>query len=137
MALCLNAVCYCIIPPDADRVCVHMSVCTCVKFTHELKGKAEASPDHLHYYPSPAGSKPSHRVLDAELLSVEKENQRLEEEILRLRLARERHRGEEGRRALLLKLPHQGQHRHQRFFCAVGATASGQCGCTRMIGACA
>ncbi|KAJ8277881.1 hypothetical protein GJAV_G00081220 [Gymnothorax javanicus] len=40
-------------------------------------------------------SKPSHGVLDAELLSVEKENQRLEEEILRLRLTRERHRGEE------------------------------------------
>ncbi|KAJ8376289.1 hypothetical protein SKAU_G00068690 [Synaphobranchus kaupii] len=40
-------------------------------------------------------SKPSHRVLDDELTSVEKENQRLEEEILKIRLARERHRGEE------------------------------------------
>ncbi|KAJ8392508.1 hypothetical protein AAFF_G00073860 [Aldrovandia affinis] len=40
-------------------------------------------------------SKPQHRVLDTELLSVERENQRLEEEILRMQLARERHRGEE------------------------------------------
>ncbi|XP_035270927.1 uncharacterized protein ccdc17 isoform X3 [Anguilla anguilla] len=55
-------------------------------------------------------SKPSHRVLDAELLSVEKENQRLEEEILRIRLARERHRGEEAAGAELQQVQREQIH---------------------------
>lgn len=44
----------------------------------------------------------SHRALDTELLTVEMENQRLEDEILKLQLHREKRKGEEGR-ALLLK----------------------------------
>ncbi|XP_026069309.1 coiled-coil domain-containing protein 17 isoform X1 [Carassius auratus] len=37
-----------------------------------------------------------HRVLDPDVLAVEQENQRLEEEILRIQLAREKHKGEHG-----------------------------------------
>ncbi|XP_042614355.1 coiled-coil domain-containing protein 17 isoform X2 [Cyprinus carpio] len=37
-----------------------------------------------------------HRVLDPDVLAVEQENQRLEEEIFRIQLAREKHKGEHG-----------------------------------------
>ncbi|XP_067315960.1 coiled-coil domain-containing protein 17 [Pseudorasbora parva] len=40
--------------------------------------------------------KSPHRVLDPNVLAVEQENQRLEEEIFRIQLARERHKGEHG-----------------------------------------
>ncbi|XP_056115318.1 coiled-coil domain-containing protein 17 isoform X1 [Rhinichthys klamathensis goyatoka] len=40
--------------------------------------------------------KSPHRVLDPDVLAVEQENQKLEEEILRIQLARERHKGEHG-----------------------------------------
>ncbi|KAI1892076.1 hypothetical protein AGOR_G00150250 [Albula goreensis] len=54
--------------------------------------------------------KPPHRVLDAELLVVERENQRLEEEILRIQLARERHRGEEAVGAELQQIQREQIH---------------------------
>jgi len=40
--------------------------------------------------------KSPHRVLDPDVLAVEQENQKLEEEIFRIQLARERHKGEHG-----------------------------------------
>ncbi|XP_073708239.1 coiled-coil domain-containing protein 17 [Garra rufa] len=40
--------------------------------------------------------KSPHRVLDPDVLAVEQENQRLEEEIFRIQLARDKHRGEHG-----------------------------------------
>ncbi|XP_050967478.1 coiled-coil domain-containing protein 17 isoform X2 [Labeo rohita] len=40
--------------------------------------------------------KSPHRVLDPDILTVEQENQRLEEEIFRIQLAREKHKGEHG-----------------------------------------
>ncbi|XP_072539127.1 coiled-coil domain-containing protein 17 [Salminus brasiliensis] len=41
-------------------------------------------------------AKPPHRTVGLDIMAVQHENQRLEEEILRLQLVRERHRGEEG-----------------------------------------
>lgn len=40
--------------------------------------------------------KSPHRVLDPDVLAVEQENQRLEEEIFRIQLAREKNKGEHG-----------------------------------------
>ncbi|XP_036375650.1 coiled-coil domain-containing protein 17 [Megalops cyprinoides] len=55
-------------------------------------------------------SKPSQRALDSELLAVELENQRLEEEILRIQMARERHRGEEAAGAELQQMQREQIH---------------------------
>ncbi|KAL1272759.1 hypothetical protein QQF64_028621 [Cirrhinus molitorella] len=50
----------------------------------QAKHKAEGKPKERRM-------KSSHRVLDPDILAVEQENQRLEEEILRIQLAREKH----------------------------------------------
>ena len=49
----------------------------------------------LIQFPCP-GIKPSQRARNPEVLEMEQENQRLEEEILRIQLAKGKHRGEEG-----------------------------------------
>ncbi|XP_066520149.1 coiled-coil domain-containing protein 17 [Hoplias malabaricus] len=41
-------------------------------------------------------TKPSHQAMDSVVMAMEQENQRLEKDILRLQLVRERHRGENG-----------------------------------------
>ncbi len=45
---------------------------------------------------APPGMKSPHRMLDPDVLAVEQENQRLEEEIFRIQLAREKNKREHG-----------------------------------------
>ncbi|XP_036425551.1 coiled-coil domain-containing protein 17 [Colossoma macropomum] len=52
-------------------------------------------------------TKTSHHAMDSDLVAVQHDNQRLEEEILRLQLVRERHRGEEAGSAFSLIQRHQ------------------------------
>jgi len=68
-------------------VCI---LCCTVTIHYSFKPKG-----HYSFLSQP-GMKSPHRVLDPDVLAVEQENQKLEEEIFRIQLARERHKGEHG-----------------------------------------